>query len=203
MEKTVATITLRTIHAEHSSVVDEAIKQTLKHRQKSSTVDTTEDSLTPQDHFYREISRVEEIVNGFQIVSEKASNGSWPPREVVAAIFSINNIILTMFKEVAKSRNDKKDDFESAATKFEYLPWTSTPGPQGLRTLLMRQFHLTLDKVVPLVEDSGTKVDFYQQCLELADFVLDGYKAQIETIQNGKYLFPPLNRFLNTSQLAC
>ena len=45
----------------------------------------------------------------------------------------------------------------------------------------MRQFNLTLNKVTPLVEDLSKKEDFYQQCTELADFVLDGYKCQLET----------------------
>ena len=48
----------------------------------------------------------------------------------------------------------------------------------------MRQFHLTLNKVVPLAEDSSVKVDFYQQCVELTDFILDGYKSQLSSLWN-------------------
>ena len=180
VEKTAASITLRTIHAEHQNIIDEAIKETLKHR-KAQTSET--DSLTPQDHFYREISRIEEIVNGFQIVSEKATSGSWTPRDVVYAVYSINTVILTVLKEVLKIRNSKKNDFSSPESNaYEYLPWTASPGPQGLRTLLMRQFHLTLNKVTPLAEDSSAKIEFYQQCVELTDFILDGYKNQLGSL---------------------
>merc|ERR1719216_231107 len=97
VEKTAASIILRHVHA--------AIKETLKQR-KIPNNDT--ESLTPQDHFYREISRIEEIVNGFQIVSEKATSGSWSPRDVVYAVNSINTVILTMLKEVLKIRVSKK-----------------------------------------------------------------------------------------------
>ena len=86
----------------------------------------------------------------FQIVSEKATSGSWTPRDVVVSVFSINSVILTMLKEVLKIRQTKRDEFSNE--KYEFLPWTASPGPHGLRTLLMRQFFLTLNKVVPLGE---------------------------------------------------
>ena len=125
-------------------------------------------------------------------ISERATNGSWAPRDVIAAVEGITSVILTMVRDVARIRSSKKDDFippqasqsreTASAAHFEYLPWTSSPGPLGLRTLLMRQFHLTLNKVIPLVEDPSKKIDFYQQCVELADFVLEGFKAQMDSI---------------------
>ena len=63
-----------------TDIIDEAIKETLKQR-KIPNNDT--ESLTPQDHFYREISRIEEIVNGFQIVSEKATSGNFQFHEKI------------------------------------------------------------------------------------------------------------------------
>ena len=187
VEKTAATITLRTVHAQHQNVIDEAIRETLKIRKVQQP--QVDESLTPQDFFYREISRLEEIVNGFQLISERATGGSWAPREVVAAVNSMNAVILTVLKEVTRVRALKKEEFcppKALMQRFEYLPWTSLPGPQGIRTLLMRQFHLTLTKVVPLVEDAGKKEEFYQQCTELADFVLDGYKCQLDTVWNNE-----------------
>ena len=188
VEKTAAAIMLRTIHAEHQNVIDDAIRETLKLRKSHlSTAASSGESLTPSDYFYREISKVEEIVNGFQLISERATGGSWGPREIVNVVDNINNVILTMIKDVSRVRSSKKNEFTpsaefSASTKFEVLPWTSSPGPSGLRTLLMRQFHLTLTKIVPMVDDPSKKVDFYQHCVEFADFVLEGYKAQIDSI---------------------
>jgi hypothetical protein len=43
------------------------------------------------------------------------------------------------------------------ASRLEYQPWTSAPGPRGLRTLLLRQFNVTLEKAVPL---AGIKIMF-------------------------------------------
>ena len=183
VEKTAATITLRTVHAQHQSVIDEAIRETLKMRSKNQASDLHDhkESLTPQDFFYREISRVDEIINGFQCISERATSG-FSPREVVSAVYSMNAVMLTVLKEVTRVRASKKQEFYDK--RFEYLPWTSSPGPQGIRTLLMRQFHLTLTKVLPLVEDLAKKEEFYGQCTELADFVLDGYKCQLESVWN-------------------
>ena len=79
------------------------------------------------------------------------------------AVNSINTVILTILKEVLKIRVSKKDEFAPPVNTYEYLPWTASPGPQGLRTLLMRQFHLTLNKVVPLADDPSMKIEFYQQ----------------------------------------
>ena len=118
-EKTAATITLRSIHAEHQNVVDEAIRETLKLR-KSPLLNTGE-SLTPQDHFYREISKVEEIVNGFQLISERATTGSWSPRSVIVAILGINDVILTLMKDVTKLRALKKDEFMPPQVRTQWL----------------------------------------------------------------------------------
>ena len=141
VEKTAATITLRTVHAQHQSVIDEAIREALKHR-KSAQAHGADESLTPQDFFYREISRVEEIINGFQLISERAANGSWAPREVISAVHSMNAVVLIILKEVSRIRAQKKEEFwptKELMKRFEYLPWTSTPGPQGKSFSLLFQ----------------------------------------------------------------
>ena len=90
-----------------------------------------------------------------------------------------------MVRDVTRIRQ-RKDEFlppqQHQTARFEFLPWTSSPGPLGLRTLIMRQFHLSLNKVIPLIDDQSKKIDIYQQCVELADFVLEGYKAQMDSI---------------------
>ena len=32
------------------------------------------------------------------------------------------------------------------------------------------------------MDDSSTKIEFYQQCVELTDFVLEGYKNQLQSL---------------------
>lgn len=169
VEKTSATIMLRTVHAEHQLVVDAAIRETLKHRK----VSLDDPDLTPQDHFYRQISKVEEIVNGFQSVAEKAV-ASGTPREVMTAVLSANSVIMSLMKEALKVRTQ-------LGPSIVYLPWTSTPGPRGLRTLLMKQFNLTMDKVIKTLANDE-RMELVEQCLSMADFILDGYRTQITNL---------------------
>ena len=93
-----------------------------------------------------------------------------------------------VFRESLQLRARKSEDFQpvgESAKRFEYLPWTSTPGPQGVRTQLIRQFNVTLEKAIPIAEDATLKTIFYQQLVDLCDLVLDGYKSQLDSISSG------------------
>lgn len=72
---------------------------------------------------------------------------------------------------------------QSPASSQEWIPWTcaSGPPPEGLRSILIRQFHVTLDKGVPIAEDDNVKGQLFQQMVELADLILDGYRTQLES----------------------
>ena len=76
-----------------------------------------------------------------------------------------------MFRKCLSVRKQKKDEFKPEL-QYEFLPWTSAPGPQGLRTLLMRQFHLTLEKILVIVDDVVEKKELYSQLVDFADFIL-------------------------------
>ena len=69
----------------------------------------------------------------------------------------------------------------------EWIPWTcaSGPPPEGLRSILIRQYHVTLDKGVPVAEDDNVKGQLFQQLVELADLILDGYRTQLESFPEG------------------
>ena len=54
-----AAVTLKTIHLDHSTVIDQAIKTCLVERDV-----TVSGNLTDQDHFYKEISRIDDILAG-------------------------------------------------------------------------------------------------------------------------------------------
>jgi nuclear pore complex protein Nup133 len=73
----------------YQKLVDKAIKRALVHR----NLKLDRGGLTPQDHFYRQISRVEDIVEGLQAVQEEAvmSDG---PREVVEVVLAVNNVLV-------------------------------------------------------------------------------------------------------------
>ena len=191
-EKTVAAITLRTLHSENTKIIDRAIKHCLNDRNLNGIDKNLSLNLTPQDHFYREISKVHEIFTGFQRSIEKdllVSNKN--PQDSVLDVISSNEVIMTVLKEclayrVRKEREisiniEHKNDF---STKFEHAPWTCAPGPtpNGLRSLLIQQFQLILEKIIPLAEDASVRNVLFKQMIDLSDFILDGYKTQLDSI---------------------
>ena len=126
-EKTVAAVTLRTIHNDQPAVVDGAIKVALSDRDV-----TASGNLTDQDHFYREISRIDDIVAGLVAVVQR-SVSSDSPRDMVATVKAVNSVVLTVMKEALAARNKKVAEFNpsGSAAQLEYLPWTATTGPRG------------------------------------------------------------------------
>jgi len=181
-EKTGVAIALRTVHAEFNEVIDAAIKTTLKNRKVDQKF-SQPSNLTPQDHFYREISKIHEIFGGFQMVVEKSSlTSNVSPSELVSTITIVNHLMLTMLKETLVVRGNKIQDQHLQ----EWIPWTcaSGPPPEGLRSILIRQYQVTVDKGVPIAEDDNVKGQLFQQLIELGDLILEGYKSQLES-------FPP------------
>ena len=191
-EKTAAAITLRTLHSEHSQIVDQAIKLCLIDRNISTIERSNSLNLTPQDHFYREISKIHEIFSGFQrLVENDVLVSSKNPQDSVSDAITTNEIMLAILKECLTYRSRKQREFSignehpnEVSTKLEYLPWTSAPGPppNGLRTLLIRQFQITLEKIIPLGEDVSVRNILFHQLVEICDFILDGYRTQLESI---------------------
>lgn len=184
-EKTAAAITLHKLQSEYPDLVGQAISEALKTRPNSETSSLTH--LTPQDHFYRQISRIGDFVEGFQRVEQEAFLSNKLPTEIVNTVLAVNKIILTVFKECLQVRAKNQPEFQpqgDLAARWEYQPWTSAPGPRGLRTLLIRQFNVTLEKTVTIAEDGSVRASLYHQLVELCDLILDGYRTQLETIRN-------------------
>ena len=183
----------------HQSLVDRAIRLCLKHRRDSESASSAQ--LTPQDHFYRQISRVEDIVHGLQEAMEETAKDASPDK-VVEAVMAVNRIVVTVLRDALQTRQRKQEEFrrqrmvkqhleaaaatssrkteEEADSDFEFLPWTSTPGPVGMRTALMNQFRATAEKALPLAEDSAARSAMATQLSDLADLVLEGYRAQLD-----------------------
>ena len=53
-----------------------------------------------------------------------------------------------------------------------------------MRAQLLNQFKITNDKTYPFAESLATKKVFCNQMVELADIILDGYRAQLEGLQD-------------------
>lgn len=69
--------------------MDKAIRRSLANRK----VHFDRGGLTPQDHFYCQISKVEDIVSGLQAIQDESLNTE-PPREVVNTIRAVNKLLI-------------------------------------------------------------------------------------------------------------
>ena len=204
-EKTVAAITLRTLHSEHSKIVDRAIKLCLNDRNLGGIEKSHSLNLTPQDHFYREISKIHEIFSGFQrLVEQDVVVSSKNPQDSVLDALATNQVIMSLLNECLAYRLRKQREFSinnehknENSSNLEHIPWTCAPGPSpnGMRSLLIRQFQITLEKIIPLSEDASVRNVFFQQLIELCDFVLGGYTSQLETILNQERKLAVLKEF--------
>merc|ERR1719186_525130 len=151
--------------------MDQAIRACLAEREVTASV-----NLTAQDHFYREISRIDDIVSSLVGVV-RFSVRSDCPREVLSTIQSVNIVVLTLLKECLAARNKRMTEF-MVTTQREFLPWTSTKRP-----LLLELVRLTLEQGLVAAEEHSQKVALYQQVVQLADTVLDGYSAQMDSLK--------------------
>ena len=169
-EKIVAAITLRTLHQEHQPVMDQAVKMVLLDREV-----TASGSLTDQDHFYREISRVDEVVASLVAVA-RHSVSSDSPRRLLAALSSVNKVVVAVLRECLDARNKRTAEFQ-ATQQLEYLPWTA-----ALRPHLQALARLAVEQGAPVCEEVGQKTTVYKQVVDLADLLLDSYTSQLTSL---------------------
>ena len=172
-EKTVAAVTLRTIHLDHQNVIDQAIKTCLHERDV-----TVSGNLTDQDHFYREISKIDDIIPAMVGVI-RFSIRSDCPRDVLATIISVNTVILTMLKECLSARNKRMSEFQYCGNNYEFIPWTSSK-----RVEMMEVFKMTLEHGVSVAEEHRQKHLLFQQLVQIADVVLDSYSGQLDSVKD-------------------
>ena len=189
-EKTVAAVTLRTIHLDHQTVIDQAIKTCLHERDV-----TVSGNLTDQDHFYREISKIDDIVPALVGVI-RYSIRSDCPRDVVATMASVNTIVLTMFKECLAARNKRMAEFQYCGN-YEFIPWTSSK-----RVELMEIFKLTLEHGVGSAEDMSMRQQLQQHLVSIADIVLDSYSCQLESVKTIPAKVADVNKCLASDRSA-
>ena len=105
-----------------------------------------------QDHFYREISRIDEILDGFASFLSHCIRAD-SPRHLFANMTSVNAVVITMVSEVLNARNKKAAEFAPpAAAQLEYLPWTA-----ARREQLLQLSKLSLQYGLPAAENAAQR----------------------------------------------
>ncbi|ESO92060.1 hypothetical protein LOTGIDRAFT_233315 [Lottia gigantea] len=184
-EKLTAAITLRQLQTEHhTDIIDECIKHVFKMR--GENLRRLPSGLTPQDIFYREVSRIEEVIEALVELETDTLEKEPSPQRRVTLITAVNSIIEGMLTTALQYRQSKAEAYISPTIlglQQEYKPWTSTGGPRGLRTLLFKQVNLTVEGAVTEIKDDDTKNVVFQQLLVISDILLDGYSNQLESLR--------------------
>ncbi|KAI8482592.1 hypothetical protein Bbelb_396590 [Branchiostoma belcheri] len=185
-EKLQAAITLRNQYSQYPSLVDAAIKRVLQQRGQA----VPPSGLTPQDVFYREVSRIQDILEALVEYEEEAMAGDMSARDMVNLMANINSIMQAMLQAARKLRQSKnlvyQAHVDTGVKEPEYIPWTASSGSKGVRSLIKKQHEVTVEQGLLEATDVQTRGTFYQQLLELTDLLLDGYICQLESLGEGQ-----------------
>ncbi|XP_052770068.1 nuclear pore complex protein Nup133-like [Mya arenaria] len=180
-EQLEAAIVLREMHAEYAVVIDAAIKKVLMSRGFK-----TKSGLSPHDLFYREVSRIHEMFEALLDYETDVMSSNYTPANIVTVICSVNPVIEGMLHAALQYRQSKADIYQTGPVKEplpEYVPWTASTGSSGTRTLLVKQLMLSVETGVVECREPEGREALFQQMLGLADCVLDGYMAQLESLR--------------------
>ncbi|XP_033106375.1 nuclear pore complex protein Nup133-like [Anneissia japonica] len=184
-EKIVAAIALRNLHTLHPNLVDAAIVQVIQSR-GSTRVPS---GLTVQDVFYRQVSRINEILEHlFDYEKAMLSAESSPPGQHMQIIVAVNEIFEGMLQKACQFRSSKSLVYQSddniVTLQLQCFPWTASEGARGVRTLLSQQHAITLSKGLPEVSNTQQKRTLFQQLVDIIEIILNGFLAQLNSLKD-------------------
>ncbi|CAH1791718.1 unnamed protein product [Owenia fusiformis] len=176
-EKIVAAITLRNIHSANPGLVDAAIRHVLEGRGDS----VPPPGLAPQDLFYREVSRIDDILESLMVVLQETLSTNISPQDTIKMISGVNTILVGMLHDAWQYRQGKAQLNLSNARGPPFIPWTASLGPNGIRALVSKQHNTTCSAGLGSSRDAQTEGELFHQLLTLTDVQLDGYLSQVNT----------------------
>ncbi|XP_055603804.1 nuclear pore complex protein Nup133 [Uranotaenia lowii] len=182
-EKIVAAIALKCLHNSHARIIDESIDLVLSEGNRSPP----SPNLTNQDLFYVQVNQVHEI---FKVLSELVENyvkQEFTTTQIQTALVEINSITIAVLQEVMKFRESKSELFavnSDLTNRFENFPWTASSGRYGMKDILLHMIANTLKYGIKGTGEPEFKIKHYKHMTELVDFVLDGRKRYLESVQD-------------------
>lgn len=181
-EKLVAAIALHQLQSEHGTSIETAIRLALDMERERPT-----GKLNAKDLFYRKVSGIQRAIQVLVKWSEDQVHSERSPAEVARQLSEINEIILEVVRQVIQYRQQKEEIFQPnnhlEVGLCEYLPWTASAGPGGLRDALLKQQSLTLKFGARSTGDPKLKAKLYDQVLNIIDIILDGKKCHLESVR--------------------
>ncbi|XP_010988176.2 nuclear pore complex protein Nup133 isoform X1 [Camelus dromedarius] len=178
-EKLSAAIVLKNHHSRLSELVNTAILIALNKRDCE-----VPSNLTPADVFFREVSQVDTICECLLEHEEQVlKDVSLESVEWAEVVINVNSILKDMLQAATHYRQNRSSLYrrEPLDKEPEYVPWTATSGPAGIRTAIMRQHGVVLKGVYPQA-DSNLRNVLTEQLVALIDCFLDGYICQLRSV---------------------
>nr|XP_033794585.1 nuclear pore complex protein Nup133 isoform X1 [Geotrypetes seraphini] len=178
-EKLSAAIVLKNHHSKLPVLVNSAILNALHKR-----MCPVPQNLTPADVFFREVSQIDAIFECL-IDQEESDLESTSIESVEWAqiVVNVNNILKDTLQTAIQYRQSKSALYKAdqhSRKDPEYVPWTASSGPTGIRTAIVRQHGIIL-KIYPQA-DSGLRGILIEQLVALLDSILDGYVTQLKSL---------------------
>ncbi|XP_078412670.1 nuclear pore complex protein Nup133 [Cetorhinus maximus] len=179
-EKLSAAIVLKNHHTKLPEVVNAAINSALSKQNEGIP-----QNLTPADIFFREVSQIDTAFDCLLEEEERFLEENHPlSLEWAQMVINVNNILKDMLHAAVHYRHNKSSFYKSpeeAEQEPEYVPWTASSGPTGVRSVILRQTDAVLNKVYPQV-DTALRNTLLEQLVALIDFYLDGYVCQLKSV---------------------
>nr|XP_019610340.1 PREDICTED: nuclear pore complex protein Nup133 isoform X2 [Rhinolophus sinicus] len=179
-EKLAAAVVLKNHHSRLPDVMNTAILTALNRRACEIPP-----SLTPADVFFREVSQVDSVCECLleheeQVLQDTAVEAAqWA--DIVVNVSNILKDMLQAASHYRQNRNSLYRKEEMLGNDPEYIPWTATSGPAGIRTAILRQHEVVLKVVYPQA-DSSLRNILTEQLVALMDCFLDGYVSQLKSL---------------------
>ncbi|XP_053463567.1 nuclear pore complex protein Nup133 isoform X2 [Nycticebus coucang] len=179
-EKLSAAIVLKNHHCRLPNLVNTAILIALNKRECDIP-----SNLTPADVFFREVSQVDTVCECLLEHEEQVlKDTSLDSIEWAEVVISVNSILKDMLQAASHYRRNRNSLYkreEPQEKEPEYVPWTATSGPAGIRTVIVRQHEIVLKVVYPQA-DSNLRNTVTEQLVALIDCFLDGYVSQLNSL---------------------
>lgn len=178
-EKLSAAIVLKNHHARLPALLNAAIQLVLNKRMRS-----VPQNLTAPDVYFREISHMDMI---FECLIDKEEadleNTSIDTVEWGHIIVNVNTVLKDMLHAACQYRENKSSVYkrERLEEEPEFIPWTASPGSDGIRAVVTRQHSIILKKVYPQA-DTNLRNTLIEQLVALLNYFLDDYVVQLKSV---------------------
>ncbi|XP_069036150.1 nuclear pore complex protein Nup133 [Lepisosteus oculatus] len=179
-EKLTAATVLKNYHSKLPELVNGAILIAL--RKSNAEVPP---NLTAADVFFREVSQVSCIFECLLEEEERAlRDAHMESVEWAQVVVNVNNIIKDMLLAAGQYRETKVSLYKPPGYETiepEYIPWTASSAPGGVRAVIVRQHEVILKTVYPQA-DTELRNTLNEQLVALLDSYLDGYVTQLKSL---------------------